>query len=338
MRLSSSSSATVGGDVLEQAFASLASLCQLVKVDCVVGVIRMAQRVHVPAFTFAMASLLLDCDAAPVTRTNYEHHIQLGVLILAQVMDRLTSRHQDLPMYPLANEVLCRCMSYAKLDVLELHQLLPVIRIGSSMYQCLDCPRYFHQHKRALTEWIVQDTTRASASEGGGGDANNRRESARRSRRESYSVFDETMAEVATTTEARPKGQHNNNYTSTSVDLVINCLSVLLEIVVLRESSGAEESVMAGRFLRYLDGDFAAMDMDELKKGFTQTVNQLFQAKMLRELHLIFHEMLKAQQRLGLSIINGQYSLAVTRKLLGQMLGQEKADVQGKWARFYEIC
>lgn len=311
-------------DMLEQAFLSLTGLCQLVRVDCVVGVLRMAQRVNQTAFTFAMASLLLDWEAAPVTKSNYESHIELGVLVLAQVIEHLTTtRHQDLPMYPLAYEILARCMSYAKLDVLELNQLLPLIRIGRSMYQCLDCARFFERNKRSLTEVIVQAL---SVTGGGGGrkQSGSRRESTRRSRRDSYSVFNDTMSEI---TVDQPAAATATNYTSTNVDLVINCLSVMMEILVLK---GEEGSAMSGRFRKFFDEDFKEMDLDVLGRGFTQVVNQMYQNKMLWEMHLIFQEMLKAQQRLGFGIINAQYSLAVTRKLLGQMLAQEEVDVQGE--------
>lgn len=50
---------------------------------------------------------------------------------------------------------------------------------------------------------------------------------------------------------------------------------------------------------------------------------------MLAEMHLIFHEVLKSQKRLGLDIITEQYALAVNRKLLCSWLAEDHVDIQG---------
>lgn len=51
------------------------------------------------------------------------------------------------------------------------------------------------------------------------------------------------------------------------------------------------------------------------------------------EMHLIFHEVVKFQRRVGLSIVSSQSVVAVNRKLLRSLLSKEDTDIQGKWRR-----
>lgn len=319
-------------NVLEQAFMSLVALCQLVKMDIVRGVIQMTAQVNLPAFTFAMASLLLDWDGATVTKSNCEAYIELAVLVLAQVIEHLSqTRHQELPMFPLAYELLFSCRSLAKLDALELAELMPVLRIGNDVYQCLDCFRYYEANRKSLTEEISRAFTKNSANQS---DRDVKRESMRKSRRDSYSVFNESMA-VVTDEPMMPKKEKEGtgSYVAASTDLVVNCLSVLLEIRVLKDEVGD----MSRRFRKYFDADFEMMDLEVLKRGFTQAVNQLYQNKLLWEMHLIIQEMLKAQQRFNFAAIDEKYALALTKKLLGQMLATDEVDIQGKWMWWWQL-
>lgn len=305
-------------DILEETFNDLVILCQLLRIDCVEGVIGLCQSVNVPAFTFAITSLLVEWDVSPVGKSNYELYIKLGVLILAQVIESLSSNSsQEIPMYPLAYEILCSCVSVAKLDVIELHNLLSLIRIGKNTYQCVNSSRWFVANKRTLMDGLVKVLALAPK------DAS-RRESTRKSRRESYSVFNETLTGITATVDA-PPGGGMNGVNTTTVDLVTNCLSIMIEIMVLKE-----ESIMSQRFRKYFAEDFNDMDFDMLSKGFIQAVNQLYQNKMLEEMHLLFHEMLTMQQRLGVTIITEQYTLAVTKKLLCAMMAKDDVDIQGE--------
>lgn len=236
---------TCSEDALDVVFNRLATLCNLLDLSPVVGGIRICQIVDVIDFTFGFTNTLL--DSSDVTAENFEDFLELAILLLAQDIDMGELISHDYPIYPLAYTILSLVVSQSRVGVIELHQFMPLIRIGRNMYD--NGEGYFVRNKKTINEKVIQHFRNADKQN------ESTRQSLRKSKRESFSMFNETI-QMPTAAEVEPCIGSN---ACPNVGLVINCLAAIIQILVLKE----ETNGISRRFLKYLDVTFKDFGIEE---------------------------------------------------------------------------